>query len=419
MNRMQKRNLRFFIGIYSAFFTRIILKLFKKNATQLPGKVALFFCPDFLGRVGSPSTVICVTGTNGKTTVCNLIIDILKEHNYKVLDNRLGSNTYGGIASSLLAKSNLFGNVNEDVAVFEVDERSSRRIYSYIDPTYLLCTNLFRDSITRNAHTEFILNKIKPYIPANTKLILNADDLISSSLGENHTSTYFGIGKLSTDTTECKNIVCDIRVCPLCKSKLEYNYLHYHHIGNAYCPNCDFKSPNADVLVTNVDFENHKIIICENEKEYEYKTISDNLFNVYNTLSIVTLLRSFGLSHEDLQKSFENANIVNTRFTKEKIKNIEIITNLSKGQNPVACTRAIDYAAQTLGNKVVVLLLSDLHDELNSSENVTWLYDIDFEFLNKEDISQIVTSGVRAYDVYLRLLLAGIPRDKITVSERI
>jgi hypothetical protein len=48
---MKKRNIGFFVGIYAAFFTRAILKLLRKNATQLPGKVALFFCPDFLGRV--------------------------------------------------------------------------------------------------------------------------------------------------------------------------------------------------------------------------------------------------------------------------------------------------------------------------------------------------------------------------------
>ena len=315
------------------------------------GKVALFFCPDFLARVGRPKKIIAVTGTNGKTTVCNLIIDILKEHGFNVLDNKLGSNTYGGIASSLLARCNLFGNVSEDIAVFEVDERSSKRIYGYIEPTYLICTNLFRDSITRNAHTEFIVDKMKPYIPSSTTLILNADDLISSSLGENHICIYFGIDQLDTDTKECKNIVCDIRVCPKCKTKLEYNYLHYHHIGNAYCPNCDFKSHESDIHVTKIDFENSRMTIKEDLQEYEYKTLSDNLFNVYNVVSIVTLLRQLDFSHKDLQKAFEKAQIVNTRFTKEKVSDIEIITNLSKGHNPVACTRAIDYAASAARSK--------------------------------------------------------------------
>ena len=419
MNRVKRRNIRFFVGIYMAFLARAVLKLLKKNATQLPGKVALFFCPDFLGRVGRPSKIIAVTGTNGKTTVCNLIIDILKDHKYKVLDNKLGSNTYGGIASSLLARCNLLGNVKEEIAVFEVDERSSKRIYSYIKPTYLVCTNLFRDSITRNAHTEFIVSKIKPYIPESTKLILNADDLISGSIRENQECTYFGIGELETDVKECKNIVCDIRVCPKCKSKLEYNYLHYHHIGNSYCPNCDFKSSMANIIVTKIDFENKEITIKEDKETYEYPTISSNLFNIYNMVSIITLLRELEFSHQDLQEAFEKAYIVNTRFTEEKIEDIEIITNMAKGHNPVACTRSMDYAANSSGNKAIILTLSDLHDEIDKSENMTWLYDIDFEFLNSESIKQIVIAGVRVYDILLRLLMAGISEEKIVVSKRI
>ncbi|EKC53289.1 UDP-N-acetylmuramyl tripeptide synthase, partial [human gut metagenome] len=52
------------------------------------------------------------------------------------------------------------------------------------------------------------------------------------------------------------NIINDMRVCPKCHTKLKYNYVRYHHIGNAYCPNCDFKSPEADFRVSNIDFEN-------------------------------------------------------------------------------------------------------------------------------------------------------------------
>ena len=31
-------------------------------------------------------------------------------------------------------------------------------------------------------------------------------------------------------------------VCPKCYSKLEYDYVRYHHIGKAHCPNCDYKT---------------------------------------------------------------------------------------------------------------------------------------------------------------------------------
>ena len=51
------------------------------------------------------------------------------------------------------------------------------------------------------------------------------------------------------------------------------------------------------------------------------------------------------------------------------------------------------------------------------SENPSWMYDTDFEFLNHGDIVQLVCAGPRARDYKLRLLLAGIPRQKIRLAE--
>ena len=53
----------------------------------------------------------------------------------------------------------------------------------------------------------------------------------------------------------------------------------------------------------------------------------------------------------------------------------------------------------------------------NWSENPCWMYDTDFEFLNNTDISHLVCAGARAKDYKLRLLLAGIPEEKISVEE--
>lgn len=62
------------------------------NASYFPGKLAVKLCPDFMGCIDKPKTIITVTGTNGKTTVCNMIIDILEANGYDVLNNRAGSN---------------------------------------------------------------------------------------------------------------------------------------------------------------------------------------------------------------------------------------------------------------------------------------------------------------------------------------
>ena len=153
-----KKNVRFYFALFVAKAAFLLQKLLKMNASYFPGKVAITLCPDFLGRIDKPEKIIGVTGTNGKTTCCNLIIDALQELGYDVLNNKFGSNINAGVATSLISGSTLSGKAKKKLAVFEIDERSSVKIYPYVTPTFLLCTNLFRDSIRRNAPSEYILN---------------------------------------------------------------------------------------------------------------------------------------------------------------------------------------------------------------------------------------------------------------------
>ena len=407
---------RFYIAFYAAKLTRFLLKLLRRNASFFPGKVAVTICPDFLGKVSKPEKIIGVTGTNGKTTVFNLLIKSLEDNGYKVLDNRLGSNVNSGLASAFILGTNLLNKTKYQIAVLEIDERSSPKVYPYVKPTYLICTNLFRDSIRRNANPEFISSLINKELPKETKLILNADDLISSSLGKENEKVYFSIDKLDTDLTESINIINDMRICPKCNTRLKYNYVRYHHIGNAYCPNCDFKSPKADYRVTKIDYENNKILVEHKNEECEYKLISHSIFNIYNTVAIIAILKELGLEKEKIQKNIEDAKIVESRYNKEEMKGINIISHMAKGQNPVACSCVFDYIRKEKGPKEVILLIYDLHDSEESSENITWLYDCDFEFLNSNNIEKIIIGGPRAEDFYLRLLIAGVPKDKLVFT---
>jgi len=411
------KSFKFFVALYIAKLGRIALKLLRRNATFYPGKVAIKICPDFLGRIGKPETIIGVTGTNGKTTVSNMIIDILEDNGYKPVTNRLGANVNAGIATSLIADANLFGNSKSKLAVFEIDERSSIRIYPYITPTYVVCTNLFRDSIKRNAHTEYIQGIINSSMPKETKLILNADDLICSGVGsEENEKIYFGIDKLPTDVKECINIIQDIRTCPVCDEALEYDYLRYHHIGKAHCTKCDFKSPEADYLVTSIDKDNLTMEVSAKGEKDTYKLSANGIINIYNTVAAITLLSEFGLSKEQITNSLNNSKVVKSRFSNENIGGIDVIMHLAKGQNPVACSRVFDYIKNESGNKAVILNLDDYFDARETSENLTWIYDTDYELLNDESIKQIVIGGVRCEDHLLRLLLAGVPREKISYT---
>ncbi len=412
-----KKTPRFFIALFLAKIALFIQKLLRMNASYFPGKLAITLCPDFLGRIDKPETIIGVTGTNGKTTCCNLIIDALTKLGYDVLNNRFGSNVNSGVASSLISGSTLFGKAKKKIAVFEIDERSSVRIYPYVKPTYLLCTNLFRDSIRRNAHSEYILDIISKYVPESTKLILNADDLVSSRIAPKNERVYFGIEKMESDLPKSINIVNDMRLCPVCNSVLEYEFVRYHHIGRAHCPNCSFASPSLDYKAT-VDFEKLTLTMDLNGKTNTFELINDSIFNAYNLTAVVALLEQFGIEPEKLSETLKSQKIVETRFSREKIGDIEVISNMAKGQNPIACSCVFDYVRKAEGTKEVILLLDDVHDNAASSENICWIYDADFEFLGDESVKRIIVGGVRAIDYKVRLEIAGVGEERIVCVDR-
>ena len=408
-----KKGIRFYIALWGAKAGTVLLKLLRRNATFFPGKFALKVCPGFIGKIEKPKTIVAVTGTNGKTTVCNMIEDVLKDNNYVFIDNKYGSNIDAGVATTLISGSSIMGKAKKDLAILEIDERSAPKIYPYLTPTYLVCTNLFRDSLMRNAHTEFISNILTKYIPKDTTLILNGDDLIVSNLAPENKRMYFGIDRLETDGDKCENIARDIIVCPKCNTKLEYEYVRYNHIGKAHCPNCDFASPRIDYLATNLDLENMKMTLKIGDREEEYDLISDNIINIYNIVSVITALKQLGLSKEQINESLKKQKIVDTRYSEEVVNGIKIITHLSKGMNPIACSRVFDYVRKYKGNKSVVLYLDDLHEAENGSENTAWQYDTDYEFLNDDSIKQIIIAGARYLDGLVRLELAGIEKEKI------
>ena len=60
--------IRFYAAMLAAKTIHLGLKILGRNASYLPGKAALMICGDCLRYFQLPETVICVTGTNGKTT---------------------------------------------------------------------------------------------------------------------------------------------------------------------------------------------------------------------------------------------------------------------------------------------------------------------------------------------------------------
>ncbi len=412
-------NLRFFAAMAAGKLSTAVLRAAGRNATHTPGKLAVSICPDFIGHIRKPDLLVCVTGTNGKTTVSNLMTSALKSAGYDVINNSYGSNIQAGLACVLLQNSGFSGKPKKTAAVLEVDERSSLKFYPYMKPDLIIVNNIMRDSLKRNAHTDFISYIINSGVPEGVPVVLNADDIICSQLlPQSGDRTYFGVdAEIPAESPETAR---DIVYCPKCGGRLRADWIRYNHIGRFHCEDCGFGSPERDFTVTGIDRENNTFTVRHDGGELTFRLPNDNITNVYNFCAVTAALTKLGMTADTIAEAFGGANIVKTRFQELKAGRANVTMILAKGQNPVACSRVYNYVASLPGdNKCVLVCVDDVGDNIRNSESTCWLYDADYTPFADPAVKKLIFAGKRRFDHVLRCRMSGVDTSKIETAEKV
>ena len=86
------------LSVAACKLTRFVLRKTGRGGTAIPGIVAMKVCPNILAAVSDGMKIVVVTGTNGKTTTCNMIEHALTSAGYTLAScevSRLPQNTVG------------------------------------------------------------------------------------------------------------------------------------------------------------------------------------------------------------------------------------------------------------------------------------------------------------------------------------
>jgi Zn ribbon nucleic-acid-binding protein len=410
--------LRVLFTIWVAKLSGLAIRALGRAGTHTPGLIARKLHPGIIGAIRHPARVVAVTGTNGKTTVSNLLAEALEGEGLRVASNRSGSNIAAGVATALINAVSWTGKPRADIAVIEMDERSARLILRGLAPDLLVCMNLTRDSIKRNAHPDYIAWILSSSLPETTSLVLNADDLIASALGgEANPRTYFSVDRLPTDVQEPSGGAVDVGICPVCDHTLDWDYWRFNHIGKVHCSACGFRSPDAAYRAHDVDVAASRVILDLDGERRQARLINANIVNVYNEIAVAAVLDKLDVPRDRIIEAFDHLAPPTTRSASEIIGGVQLVRQLTKGLVGVACSRAFEYISSFDGRKSVVLNIDEVSERTTDVENIAWIYDADYEYLADDSFAQIVVGGVRRHDQALRLAIAGVDPARIVTVE--
>lgn len=410
------RIFKFYIALFTGKIINSLLGIFAKGrGTMISGKCACKISKDFIKQFKNIDydKVVFITGTNGKSTTNNMIVNALKNSGKTVTTNIEGANLITGIATALIRNSSLTGKVKNEFMIFEIDERYLKYVHEQMPAKNICITNLQKDQVQRNGEPDYIYQKIKAVLNKDMTIFVNNEEpRVKSFEDVGCKVVYYGIEK-NAKTFEKKSFYDVTLPCPKCNGKIKFEYCNIDNVGKFECTSCGYKSEdNIEFCAKNINYEDNTFE-CQGSK---YLMKYTQPFFIYNYVLCIAICKKFGLTDEEIQKSFEKFKNIAGRLEVIKYKDKEIKYIRIKQENPETLQSALDYVSNDKTNKVLVIGLEELRDFKPYYTNTFYGFDCDYDKLMASNIEKYICfSEAVAYDTANILLYAGVNREKIEI----
>jgi lipid II isoglutaminyl synthase (glutamine-hydrolysing) len=388
------------------------------GGTTLPGDVARWVDPLILTKLsrslGEGSVVI--TGTNGKTTTAALLRHILEAQGKQVVANQAGANLIFGVTAAMVNRARWSRALPANIGLFEIDEASLPRLVHEVAPGTIVVTNLFRDQLDRYGELETTAAHIRRALtqgPEGVTAVLNADDPMVAALGDDLPRViYAGIDDPSLLRPELSH-GADAKFCPRCGSAFVFDGVYFGHVGHYRCPRGDFTRPSPDIRATSVaieGMERMRLRVTDGTQQADVEVPLSGLYNAYNVILALAAAKAIGVPLAKSAAALRDFTPAFGRMERTTIDGRAAVLLLAK--NPTGFNEVLRTAIQF--GKASSFLIA-LNDRIADGQDVSWIWDVDFEQLR--DVAQhVVVSGDRALDLRVRLKYAEIPADRIEVT---
>ncbi len=364
------------------------------GGSALPGLVAERVDPQFLAHaLADVRAVLVVTGTNGKTTTTKMLVAVLREHGLRVFSNPTGSNFTRGVVSAMLGEVRGDGRLEADLAVLELDEAHALQFARTVRPTHALLLNVARDQLDRFAeidHTADLLARLAEQ--ASEGVVLNIDDAfvmrIRERLGAGVEVGYFGVDTSIAD-----------RLPELQEQDVRFEDESTPHVASA-----------DDALLRPVDGRDFEVLLGPGGAAGTIGPLAlqqRGLAAMINATAAVAAARMMLGDEFRPDAAAQALRAVTPPFGRGEVVMVDgHPLELVLVKNPAGFTVALG----TYGGSPVRTMIA-VNDNYADGRDVSWLYDVSFDSLRERGVA--LTTGVRAYDIALRLGYDDVQVDTI------
>ncbi len=360
------------------------------GGSALPGLFVETISPSFVPNILKqlPHGVVVISGTNGKTTTTKMVVALLESQGLKVFTNRTGSNFVRGVAAALLGEIDTKGNLDADIAVLELDEAHAVKFVEIVPPRYSLLLNVMRDQLDRFGEIDATAKMLEKIAHATTNaVVINREDSriapIAIALGKDIDMRYFGLNDSLLSHFPSDDDLHGAASKPADKEAAS-------------------QRPAADVLLK--DFNDKGAAFTIAGKDFVTPLKLKGIYNIYNSAAALSLVRAI-VPEASINSLLGALSTVTPAFGRGEV--------LSVGGHPLELVLVKNPSGFRLGLKSYdpegYATMIAINDNYADGRDMSWLWDVDFTSLHK---NAVYITGVRAYDMALRLQYDEVPIEK-------